>query len=64
MRLRNTKQSLRNLIIITIVAVLAVGIFFAAYYGFGTNTVSRELTVQEAQTLVDSSISKMPRETA
>lgn len=64
MRLRNTKQSLRNLIIITIVAVLAVGIFFAAYYGFGTNTVSRDLTVQEAQTLVDGSISKMPRETA
>ncbi len=64
MGLRNTKASLRNLIIFAIVAVLLVGVFFAAYYGFGTNRPSRELTVEEAQALVDSSFDKIPRAVA
>ena len=64
MSLRKNKTSLRNLLIITVVAILAVGVFFVAYYGLGTNNVSRVLTVEEAQSVVDKSIDSIPRASA
>ncbi len=64
MSLRNNKTSLRNLLIITIVAILAVGVFFVAYYGLGTNNVSKVLNTDEAQTVVNEGIDNIPRASA
>ncbi len=64
MGLRNKKTSFKKLLIFSLVAVIAVGVFVAAYYGFGTNKVSTELTVDEAQALVDETFAKIPGEYA
>ncbi len=64
MNLRNHKNSLRNTLIFTIIAVLAIGAFFVVYYGFGTNNPSVELTKKQAQKLVNSSIESIPRASA
>ncbi len=64
MSLRNNKTSLKKLLIFALVAVIAVGVFTVAYYGFGTNKVSKELTIEEAQVLVDDTFNKIPGEHA
>ena len=64
MGLRRNKTSIRNLLIIGLVLIIVVGAFAIAYYGFGTNKVSKELTVQEAQELVDKTFESIPSSTA
>lgn len=64
MSLRNNKTSLKKLLIFALVAVLVVGVFTVAYYGFGTNRVSKELTIEEAKTLIDDTFNKIPGEYA
>ena len=64
MGFRNKKNSLRNLIIITSVFILLVSVFGILYYGFGANSVSKELTVEEAQTLVDNTFNDIPLKSA
>ncbi len=64
MNLKKNKNLLRNTVIFAIVAILAIGVLYFAYCGFDGNKISRVLTVEEAQTLIDDSIKDVPRASA
>lgn len=51
-----------GIVAVAVIALIAVAVL--SYFGIGTNRVSRELTVAEAQTLVDATFDDIPKATA
>ncbi len=64
MGLKNKRSPWLKWLIACVSIVLIIGIGIVAYFGIGTNNVSRKLTVSEAQELVDNTLDAIPRSTA